>query len=70
MWINHHRLFNHIRRSDDVLLILNLLVLFGVTAVPFPTAVLAIHLLTPDARLAAMIYNGTYVVVAIFFNVL
>ena len=70
MWINHHRLFNHIRRSDEGLLLLNLLLLLGVTAVPFPTAVLAIHLLTPDARLAATIYNGTYVVIAILFRIL
>lgn len=70
MWINHHRLFNHIRRSDDGLLILNLLVLLGVTAVPFPTAVLATHLQTTDARTAAIVYNGMYVAVAIFFNLL
>jgi len=43
MWINHHRLFTHIARSDDVLLILNLLLLLGVIVVPFPTAVLATH---------------------------
>src|SRR5262249_11394162 len=41
MWINHHRMFTLIKRSDDVLIILNLLLLFGVTAVPFPTAGLA-----------------------------
>src|SRR5437870_12237071 len=44
MWMNHHRLFTHIARSDDVLLILNLLLLLGVVVVPFPTAVLALHL--------------------------
>ena len=41
MWMNHHRMFTHIRRSNDTLLVLNLLLLLGVTAVPFPTAVLA-----------------------------
>lgn len=70
MWTNHHRLFTHIRRADDGLMALNLLLLLGVTAVPFPTAVLAVHLRTTDARLAAMLYNGTYVVIAIFFNLL
>jgi uncharacterized membrane protein len=70
MWINHHRLFNHIRRSDDGLLILNLLLLLGVTAVPFPTAVLATHLRGPDGRIATMVYSGTYVIIAIFFNFL
>jgi len=32
MWINHHRLFTHIKRSDNMLLVLNLLLLLGVTA--------------------------------------
>src|SRR5438270_13814781 len=41
MWVNHHRLFNHIRRSDNGLMFLNLLLLLGVSAVPFPTALLA-----------------------------
>ena len=70
MWINHHRLFNHIRRADEKLLMLNLLLLFGVTIVPFPTAVLAIHMRSAGARLAAMVYNAVFVVIAISYNVL
>ncbi|HEY5030370.1 MAG TPA: TMEM175 family protein [Candidatus Angelobacter sp.] len=70
MWINHHRMFTHIKRSNDVLLILNLLLLLGVTAVPFPTAVLAEHLGGPDQRTAALIYNATFVVIALAFNLL
>ncbi|HTD21463.1 MAG TPA: TMEM175 family protein [Terriglobales bacterium] len=70
MWINHHRLFTHIRRSNDVLLILNLLLLLGVTIVPFPTAVLAAYLGDRDQRVAAMLYNGTYFVIALLFNIL
>ena len=42
--MNHHRMFTHIRHSDHALMILNLLLLFGVCVVPFPTAVLAAHL--------------------------
>jgi uncharacterized membrane protein len=70
MWINHHRMFTHIRRADHGLLFFNLLLLLGVTVVPFPTAVLATHLEASDARTAAALYNGTYFVLAIFFNVL
>lgn len=70
MWVNHHRLFNHIRRSDNRLMFLNLLLLFGVSVVPFPTALLAAHYYTPDRTVAAMVFNGTYVFIAIFFNVL
>ena len=70
MWINHHRLFNHIKRSDNVLMVLNLLLLLGVTSVPFPTAVLAQNLRQSGQRAAMILYNGTYFVIAIFFNVL
>ena len=70
MWINHHRLFTHIKRCDNTLLILNLLLLLGVTAVPFPTAVLAAHLGHRNQRVAAMLFHATYFVIAIFFNVL
>ena len=70
MWINHHRLFNHIKRSDNVLMVLNLLLLPGVTSVPFPTAVLAQNLGRSGQRAAMILYNGTYFVIAIFFNLL
>ncbi len=70
MWMNHHRLFNHIRRCDDTLMVLNLLLLLGVTSVPFPTAVLAAHLRQAGERTAVLLYNGTYVFIAVCFNVL
>jgi uncharacterized membrane protein len=70
MWMNHHRMFTHIRRSNDTLLVLNLLLLLGVTAVPFPTAVLAANLGTPDQRPAALFYNGVFIVIAVFFNMI
>jgi uncharacterized membrane protein len=70
MWMNHHRLFTHIRKCDDALLVLNLLLLLGVTAVPFPTAVLAAHLRQPGQRTALLLYNGTYLFIAICFNIL
>lgn len=70
MWMNHHKLFRHIRRSDHVFLLLNGLLLMGVTIVPFPTAVLAEYVNTPEARPAAAIYSGTYLVTAILFYVL
>jgi uncharacterized membrane protein len=70
MWINHHRMFTHIRRSDDVLLVLNLLLLLGVSVVPYPTAILAQYLGRADQRTAAVFYNATFFVIAIFFNIL
>lgn len=70
MWINHHRLFTHIARCDDALLILNLLLLLGVIVVPFPTAVLAVHLGQAGERAALILYNATYVFIAVVFNLL
>lgn len=70
MWINHHRLFSHIRRSDNGLLSLNLLLLLGVCVVPFPTAVVAKQWIGGDRRAAMLFYNATYFVIAILFNLL
>ena len=70
MWINHHRLFNHIKRIDTILLLLNLMLLLVVVFVPFPTALLVPYIAHPNQRLAALVYSGTFVVLAIFFNVL
>jgi TMEM175 potassium channel family protein len=71
MWINHHNLMKLIRRSDHNLLILNGLLLFCVTFVPFPTALLAAYITNPDAgRVAAVAYSLTYVLTAIAFNAL
>jgi uncharacterized membrane protein len=70
MWVNHHRMFTHIRRSDNGLLIFNLLLLLLITAVPFPTALLGDYLREEYAQQAAIIYSATFVLTAIAFNLL
>jgi uncharacterized membrane protein len=70
MWINHHRLFTLIGRFDHGLLFYNGLLLFGVIIVPFPTALVAEYLGHPGQYVAAAIYNGTFLLIAVFFNVL
>lgn len=67
MWINHHRLFNHIKWSNDALLAINLILLLLVVFVPFPTALLADYL-EPGYRIPAAIYSATFVLLAICFN--
>jgi hypothetical protein len=42
----------------------------GVTVVPFTTSLLAAYLGRQDQEAAMMVYNGTYVVIALFFNLL
>ncbi len=64
MWVNHHRIFNLIRRTDQAILAFNLLLMLGVSFLPFPTLVVARHIQTPDARTAAMFFNGVFAVIA------
>lgn len=68
MWVNHHRIFSLIRRSDHAFLYWNGLLLMFITFVPFPTAVLAEYLLHPEAKAAAIIYALTFLGIAIVFN--
>ncbi len=70
MWMNHHKLFRHIHRINHAFLILNGLLLMGVTLVPFPTALLADYISQPDAHVAAAVYSGWFVAVAILFNLM
>jgi len=70
MWVNHHRLFTHIGRCDDRLLFYNGLLLLGIAALPFPTALVAEYLGHPGQTTAASVYNGTLIAIAICFNLL
>jgi uncharacterized membrane protein len=68
MWMNHHKLFRHIHRIDRLFLLLNGLLLMGVTLVPFPTALLAAYIGHADATTAAAVYSGWFVGIAVLFN--
>lgn len=72
MWLNHHRLFTLINKNDDGLIAFNLLLLLGITWLPFPTALLAEHLQGPhaDQKTAALVYAGSFFAIAIIFNVM
>jgi len=70
MWGNHHRMFTLIERSDDRLLLFNGLLLMGVTLVPFPTSLVAEHLRLAGERTAAIVFNCTFVYLALCFNLL
>ena len=71
MWMNHHRLFTLIGAADDALLALNLILLLGITWIPFPTALLATHLkITGNDRVAALVYSASFFVMSIIFQVL
>lgn len=70
MWLNHHRLFTLINKCDDGLIAFNLLLLLGISWIPFPTDLLADHLRGPDSRVAGVVYAGSFLFIAIVFNVM
>ncbi|HEY2457821.1 MAG TPA: TMEM175 family protein [Candidatus Acidoferrum sp.] len=70
MWMHHHAIFRHVRRTDAWLHFVNGLLLLLITFVPFPTAVVALYLQTPAAPTAVAFYCATFVAIAIAFNLL
>ena len=70
MWVNHHNLFRIVHRVDHWVLVFNVLLLFCVAFLPFPTAVLAAHIDQPDESTAVVFYAGSFVVTALAFNLL
>ncbi|MBV9227920.1 MAG: DUF1211 domain-containing protein [Chloroflexi bacterium] len=70
MWINHHRLFTHIRRTNTGLMLLNLVLLFFIVLTPVPTALLAVHWDLASPNPAAILYAGTFFLMACCYNLL
>jgi uncharacterized membrane protein len=61
MWVNHHELLRMVQDVSYPFLFANGLLLLTVTFVPFPTAVLAAHLATAEAKTAVAFYCATFV---------
>ena len=68
IWMNHHLLFTYICRVDRNFLFLNGTLLLGATFVPFPTALVAAHMMDSGGTLAALVYGLTGLLLAIAFN--
>ena len=68
MWVQHHRLFTVIGRSNQAFAMINVVFLMFIAFVPFPTEVLAQHVNEPGWTLATLLYGGTMVAISIFFN--
>jgi uncharacterized membrane protein len=70
MWMNHHTILAHVQRVDRPLLVLNLLLLLGVVAVPFPTALVAEHLAHSggQAQVAAVTYGLVMIAMSFGFT--
>ncbi|MBS1903838.1 MAG: DUF1211 domain-containing protein [Bacteroidetes bacterium] len=59
-WINHHYMFQFIRRSNGQVLLLNGLKLLVVSVTPFVTAVLSKYLQGAESGTAVVIYTGNF----------
>ena len=68
MWINHHLNFTLIRKTDHPLLVLNGLLLLGVTFLPFPTGLVAAYVGHAGDRAATAVYAGTFLFIAVIWN--
>lgn len=55
-WVTHHITFHHIKRSDPVLLWLNILFLMCVSFIPFPTSLIGQY---AHQQLTVIIYSST-----------
>lgn len=69
-WVNHHELLRMVRAVNYPFLFANGFLLLTVTFLPFPTAVLAANLNTPDATAAVAFYCATMAVNAVLWNLL
>ncbi|WP_327288167.1 TMEM175 family protein [Streptomyces sp. NBC_01198] len=62
MWVNHHTVFQYIARVDRTLLFLNLMLLMGVAALPWPASVVAAYLRDGNAAHVALAVYGLFMV--------
>ncbi len=68
MWMNHHNMFNYIRKIDRRLMLLNGVLLLFVVLTVFNTSLVADHIQQADANVAATVYAGTFFLLAIVWN--
>jgi len=70
IWMNHHNLFGHISRINPLFMLLNGLLLLCVTFLPFPTSLVAEYYGHSGQGSAAILYSGTFLLMAFAFNLL
>ncbi len=70
MWINHHNMFNYIKRISREFMLLNGILLLFVVLTPFTTLLVSEHLLDSNANTAALVYAASFFIVAIVWNFL
>jgi uncharacterized membrane protein len=72
MWLNHHTMLAQVSKVDRPVLVLNLFLLMGVVAIPFPTALVADHLTGrggeyDQAKVAAVTYGLVMIAISVAY---
>jgi len=70
IWVNHHKIFKQIYKRNTGLMFANGLILFLVSLVSYPTALLAEFYLSDSRQLSVSIYTGLFVLINLAFNLL
>jgi len=70
IWVNHHKIFKQIYKRNSGLMFANGFILFLVSLVSYPSALLARFYLSDAKQLSVTIYTGLFVLINLAFNIL
>jgi uncharacterized membrane protein len=71
LWVNHHAIFNGLRKVDRTILFINVILLLTVVLVPYPTQLLGHYLNSGwDGSIAAAFYGVVMTLMSISFQAL
>lgn len=70
MWVNHHKIFKQIYSRNSAIMFANGLILFLVSAVSYPTALLARYFDGEASSVVVALYTGIFVFINLAYNLL
>ncbi|TQM21423.1 TMEM175 family protein [Chryseobacterium aquifrigidense] len=70
MWVNHHKIFKQIYSRNSAITFANGLILFLVSAVSYPTALLARYFDGEASSVVVALYTGIFVLINLAYNLL
>lgn len=70
VWSNHNTMFSYIQRSNQLLIVLNLLMLLSIVVISFAAGLLGHYIATPGQQAAVLVYSGVLVIGGVFYNAL
>lgn len=70
MWVNHHKIFKQIYNRNTAIMFANGLILFLVSAVSYPTALLARFFNGEASSTVVAFYTGIFVLINLSYNLL